>query len=901
LRDPAPDAPFANFPNFLYHFAKTWPEVLPEMKSTIFPILTIPLAISLASTALCASISYDGQSFLLDGRRTFIFSGEFHYWRIPAAEWSERIQRIKAAGINAISTPIPWAWHEKKPGQIDLSDFEDFLRTCQQHRLFVIARIGPLTGADLEFEGVPYWLIALEVPGVDTDSDLYLRYAARWYNAVCPLVARYQITKRGPIILVQIDNEHENTLGRPSSADPAHLRTLANAARERGIEVPLYINYRLWPPADVPNLLTALDIFPNWNLNALCSALTRHRQKWPDSPLSIAEFACFEDVSTVGKPLPEPPDDLPSAYRANVLTTLASRASFINHYTIAGMWNFPYWRRCDIGSIYYPNAPLTVTGGFNDTYWPLRLTGQWVNSFAPDFLKAQQLPPEIVELISTETGAAPRNAQQVLVHAFLGGDALYVFLQEQQGKPAAFRLRVNNPASGQTSAFPASGWISLSPRQARILTANLVGNVNFSYATSEILARGALGDTEYVVFYGDPGIPGETAIATSQQPTSFSPSIRLTRDGSVLRLNYIHSKDDQFARFGKTLLVITTRDRAARTWHIGSGEKSALLITDADIAKDSMSIAAGIKTTLLCKPGTAHVSAFFAQPPDRVLLDGKKARLSISGDVHSFIIKTASAPSVGLRLRRGKIASEASLPESKAHFVRIAHLSRLARSGFYNPGFIRLRTTVPKNALNSITVETNATPPPILHVNQSPVSGEINKGGAWTFDLRREIGDDQNQLCLTLEFETVPQLKVSTSPEANLEWEASAGLKGEWLLLFARPDGPEWDKTRLPEKPAANDIAWFALPFTLHPKPAWEQPLLLTVEAADEAFIWLNGRRFARYTSRGPEESFPLPSSWLLEGQNLVVIAARGNRPVAAEIASDDAHSLMHHELEVEW
>jgi len=872
------------------------------MKRIFLVALTTFITVSIAPPTFPASISYDARSFLLDGKRTFIFSGELHYWRIPKAEWSERIQRIKAAGINAISTPVPWACHEKKPGQIDLSDFEDFLKTCQQQGLFVIARIGPITGADLEFRGVPYWLIARKVPGIDSDSELYLRYAARWYNAICPLVARYQITKGGPIILVQIDNEYENTLGKPLSADPSHLRTLAHAARERGIEVPLYINYRLWPPANIRNVLTTLDIYPGWNLDSIRSALSRHRQKWPNRPLSIAEFGLFKDYSTIGKPLPQPPDDLPAAYRANIHAMLSNGASFINHHTVSGLWSFAYWRRHDLGSIYYPNAALTVTGGFNDTYGPLRLTGQWLNSFGPDLLSARQLSPETIEIVSARSASTPPNMSRIHARALQGPYGRCVFLQEQQGKPAAFRLRIKDLTSRQSLTFPASGQISLSPRQSKLLMANVqIRSLPLLYSTSEILTHGALGDIHYTVFFGDHNTSGEIAIATSQPPATISKSIRFTRGPSALRLNYTHSKDDQFARFAKTLLIITTTDRAARTWHIGSGRRSALLITDADLAKDTQPTPTGIETTLLCKPGATHVSAFFPEPPSRVLLDGKKARLTIADGIHHFTIKTPSAHSVRLRLKRGKIASEASLPEGNAPFVKIPDLLKLAQSGFYNPGFIRLRTSVPKNALSSIFIESNSTPPPVLHVNQNALPGSMEKQNAWVFDLRRKLGKSENQMSLTLEFETVPELRITTSRETNLHWEASPGLKGEWLLLFARPDGPEWKKTRLPEKPTAHDITWFALTFTLHPKPAWEQPLLLKVEAGDEAFLWLNGRRFVRYTSRGPEKAFPVPSSWLLDGQNLVVIAARGDRPVTAEILYDDAHSLMHHKLQIEW
>jgi hypothetical protein len=39
------------------------------------------------------TISYDGYSLLIDGKRTYILSGEFHYWRLPSPDlWRDVLQ-----------------------------------------------------------------------------------------------------------------------------------------------------------------------------------------------------------------------------------------------------------------------------------------------------------------------------------------------------------------------------------------------------------------------------------------------------------------------------------------------------------------------------------------------------------------------------------------------------------------------------------------------------------------------------------------------------------------------------------------------------------------------------------------------------------------------------------------
>src|ERR1700722_13221517 len=45
------------------------------------------------------AVSFDGFSFLIDGKRTYIWSGEFHYFRLPSPGlWLDIFQEMQAAG-----------------------------------------------------------------------------------------------------------------------------------------------------------------------------------------------------------------------------------------------------------------------------------------------------------------------------------------------------------------------------------------------------------------------------------------------------------------------------------------------------------------------------------------------------------------------------------------------------------------------------------------------------------------------------------------------------------------------------------------------------------------------------------------------------------------------------------
>ncbi len=55
----------------------------------------------------------EGDSFYLNGRPFRILSGSFHYFRTQPAQWGDRLERMRAAGLNTLTTYIPWNLHEQ--------------------------------------------------------------------------------------------------------------------------------------------------------------------------------------------------------------------------------------------------------------------------------------------------------------------------------------------------------------------------------------------------------------------------------------------------------------------------------------------------------------------------------------------------------------------------------------------------------------------------------------------------------------------------------------------------------------------------------------------------------------------------------------------------------------------
>jgi beta-galactosidase GanA len=185
------------------------------------------------------TVSFDGYSFLIDGQRTYIWSGEFHYFRLPSPDlWLDIFQKMKAAGFNAVSIYFDWGYHSPAPGVYDFTGVRDvgkLLDMAQEAGLYVIARPAPYINAEVDGGGLPGWMSSK--PGANrSDDPQFLKYSDEWMTQIDRILARHQLTNgTGPVIAYQVENEYYNG----SAAGRAYMQHLEDKARADGITVPL--------------------------------------------------------------------------------------------------------------------------------------------------------------------------------------------------------------------------------------------------------------------------------------------------------------------------------------------------------------------------------------------------------------------------------------------------------------------------------------------------------------------------------------------------------------------------------------------------------------------------------------------------------------------------------------
>lgn len=171
-------------------------------------------------------LTWNRKSYQLDGEPAFLISGEFHYFRVPKKDWEIRLRLFQEAGGNCVATYIPWILHEPVEGDIRFGDIPErdlvgFLELCRDMGISVLCRPGPYQYSELRYDGLPQWLCEnypeilarnskgdiLRVGSVSYLHPTFLKKTRIWYEAVCPILAKYTQDKGGPIALVQFDNE----------------------------------------------------------------------------------------------------------------------------------------------------------------------------------------------------------------------------------------------------------------------------------------------------------------------------------------------------------------------------------------------------------------------------------------------------------------------------------------------------------------------------------------------------------------------------------------------------------------------------------------------------------------------------------------------------------------------
>ncbi len=319
--------------------------------------------------------------FLLDGRRLQIRCGEIHAARVPREYWRHRLQMARAMGLNTVCAYLFWNQIEPRPSEFDWSgqaDVAEFCRIAQSEGLWVILRPGPYSCAEWEMGGLPWWLLKNDDIQLRTRDPRYLDAAKKYLKEVGRVLAPLQITRGGPILMVQVENEY-GFYGK----DAEYLGELRQALLDAGFDVPLF---DCDPPYHLKDGYRS-DLFPVVNFGSdPAGGFKALREILPQGPLLCGEFypGWFD---TWGAPhhLGNTP-----RYLADLESMLTNGESF-SIYMAHGGTTFGLWSGADRPfkpdtSSYDYDAPISEAG------WPTEKFFKTRELFAKYLLPGETIP-----------------------------------------------------------------------------------------------------------------------------------------------------------------------------------------------------------------------------------------------------------------------------------------------------------------------------------------------------------------------------------------------------------------------------------------------------------------------------------------------------------------------------
>ena len=231
------------------------------------------------------TFSVGENDFLLDGQRLQIRCGEIHFSRVPREYWKHRLQLMKAMGLNAVCAYLFWNVHEPERGRYDWSgqaDAAEFCRLAQEEGLWVILRPGPYACAEWDGGGLPWWLLKNPKIQLRSQDPDFMQPAGAWLKEVGRVLGPLQVSRGGPILLVQAENEY-GSYGN----DATYMGLIRQALIDGGFDVPLFACN---PPGALKNGLRA-DLFQVVNFGRdPQNGFKSLRQVQPTGPLMCGEF-----------------------------------------------------------------------------------------------------------------------------------------------------------------------------------------------------------------------------------------------------------------------------------------------------------------------------------------------------------------------------------------------------------------------------------------------------------------------------------------------------------------------------------------------------------------------------------------------------------------------------------
>lgn len=323
-------------------------------------------------------LTVKGAKLYINDAEFHIRSGAIHYFRIHPSQWRDRLEKLKACGLNTVETYIAWNVQEPRQGEFVKdggADFERFIEIAEELGLYVIVRPGPYICAEWEMGGFPSWLLNVEGISLRHYNSQYLEYASRYLKWVIDICRPHFSTNGGRIIAMQIENE----FGGFGSPDREYLEYLKGLYDELGVDILTFTSDGTWSDCLENGCIDGVLMTANFGSRTE-SAFAELEKRRPGEPKCCMEFwnGWFDQWGTEHHTR-----DAKSV--AEELKKIIDSDGNFNIYMFCGGTNFGFMNGSNCNPVFEPcitsydyGAALTENGEMTEQYRLIKklLTGE---------------------------------------------------------------------------------------------------------------------------------------------------------------------------------------------------------------------------------------------------------------------------------------------------------------------------------------------------------------------------------------------------------------------------------------------------------------------------------------------------------------------------------------------
>ncbi|OQE17633.1 hypothetical protein PENSTE_c020G02978 [Penicillium steckii] len=493
-------------------------------------------------------VQWDHYSFQVHGQRIFVFSGEFHYWRIPVPDiWRDILEKIKAAGFTAFAFYSSWAYHAPNNHTLDFStgahDIVPLYELAKELGLYIIVRPGPYVNAEANAGGFPLWLTTGEYGTLRNNDTRYTKAWTPYFTKVSEITSKYQVTDGENAMVYQIENEYGNqwegsAVDRVPNETAIHYMELLEAnARANGIVIPLTsndpnMNTHSWGSDwsdEGGNVdVAGVDSYPSCWTCDLSQCTSTNGEYVAFSVMNYFDY--FEESSpTMPSFMPEfqggsynpwggpeggcaensDADFANLFYRWNI----GQRVTAMSLYMLFGGTNWGSLAAPVTASSYDYSAPISEDRSIGSKYYETKLLALFTRC-------AKDLT--VTDLIGNGTQYTDNGA--VRAYELRNPETNAAFyatfhLNTSVATNEAFHLKVNT-SSGALTIPRYGGKLRLNGHQSKILVTDFrFGSNTLLYSTAEVLTYAILDKTPTLVLWVPTGESGEFSVKGAKKGT----------------------------------------------------------------------------------------------------------------------------------------------------------------------------------------------------------------------------------------------------------------------------------------------------------------------------------------------------------------------------------------------